>query len=93
MRLVDITNSYPHLVAQQLENTDAEYVKVYTLGAITIVYTKAPTHDELLFTSESRNIKNAEIAFALKTLCDVEFKDVDVIRGERLAEISLPKTA
>ncbi|MFD1429431.1 MULTISPECIES: DUF1827 family protein [Lacticaseibacillus] len=90
MRLIDVTNSYPNLVAQQLANTDTKFIKIYSLGSTTVIYTKAPTHTELLFTSETRNIKDTEIAFALEKLCSVKFKDVQVIRGDRLAEVSLP---
>ncbi|WP_179395115.1 DUF1827 family protein [Lacticaseibacillus absianus] len=92
MRLIDITNSYPHLVAQQLAHTDTTYIKLYSLGNVTVVYTRAPGHDELLFTSETRNIKDAEIAFALQKLCGVEFNDVTVIRGDKIAEVSLDTT-
>ncbi|WP_262316121.1 DUF1827 family protein [Lacticaseibacillus parakribbianus] len=89
MRLIDITNSYPHLVTQQLAHTDATYIKVYSLGNVTVIFTKAPTHDELLFTSDTRNIKDAEIAFALEKLCGVAFNDATVIRGDKLAEVTL----
>lgn len=89
MRLIDITNSYPHLVSQQLAHTDTQYVKVYSLGATTVVYTQAPTHDELLFTNETRNVQDQELRFTLEKLCDVTLDEVTVVRGPRLAEISL----
>ena len=89
MRLIDNTNSYPHLVAQQLAHTDTNYIKVYSLGSTTVIFTRAQGHDELLFTNERRNIKDPEIAFALDKLSNVAFKDVNVIRGDKLAEVSL----
>lgn len=93
MRLIDITNSYPHLVAQQLAHTDTQFVKVYSLGSTTVVYTQAATHDELLFTNETRNVQDAELAFTLEKLCGIGLKDVDVVRGPKLAEISLNSQA
>ncbi|WP_461213007.1 DUF1827 family protein [Lacticaseibacillus sp. GG6-2] len=89
MRLIDITNSYPHLVAQQLAHTDAQFVKVYSLGNTTVIYTQAATHDELLFTNEARNIQDAELRFTLDKLYHVDLADVTVVRGDKLAEISL----
>lgn len=89
MRLIDNTNSYPHLVAQQLAHTDTNYIKVYSLGSTTVIYTRAASHDELLFTNDKRNIKDAEIAFALDKLANVAFADVNVIHGDKLAEVSL----
>lgn len=90
MRLIDVTNSYPHLVSQQLAHTDTEYVKVYSLGSTTVVFTQAQTHDELLFTNETRNIKNVEIDFTLGKLASVSIRDVNVLFGDKLAEVSLP---
>ncbi len=42
MKLVNVTNSHSRFVLNQLENTDAHLVKVYTAGNTTIVYTEAP---------------------------------------------------
>ncbi|MCI1985668.1 MAG: DUF1827 family protein [Lactobacillus sp.] len=92
MRLIDITNSYPQLVAEQLANTDTQYLKVYSLGSTTVVYTRAATHDELLFTNETRNIQNAELTFALAKLCGVTLDSVRVVRGPKLAELTLHAT-
>ena len=61
MRLINVTNSYSRLVLQQLENTDAELVKVYTSGSITIIYTEAPLHNEIVMVSKKRAIKPEEI--------------------------------
>lgn len=92
MRLIDVTNSYAHLVSQQLSHTDTEYVKVYSLGSTTVVYTRAAKHDEVLFTNDTRNVKDREIQFVLQKLCGVDIHDVTIIRGERMAEISLNST-
>lgn len=89
MRLIDVTNSYPHLVQEQLAHTDTSYVKVYSLGATTVIYTRASTHDEMLFTNETRRIKKVEIDFALEYLAGVKAQDVDIVFGDKYAEVSL----
>lgn len=48
MKLVNVTNSYKQLVNKQLENTDAYFVKVYSAGNTTAVYSEAAHHVEVL---------------------------------------------
>jgi len=62
---------------QQLENTDAEMVKVYTAGDITVVYTVAPTHYDFLKKIPSENYNTSEIS---------------MIQTPGLVEISIPRT-
>lgn len=61
MKLVNVTNSYSRLVLNQLENTDAHMVKVYTAGNTTVIYTEAPEHNEIVLMNENRNIQPKEI--------------------------------
>lgn len=89
MRLIDVTNSYAHLVSQQLANTNAHLVQVYSLGQTTVVFTESPHHQEVLFTNERRNIQDSEINFALKELTGKSIHDVEVLRSRHLAEVSL----
>ncbi|MCH4056678.1 DUF1827 family protein [Lapidilactobacillus gannanensis] len=89
MRLFDITNSYRNLVHSQLEGTDAELVKVYSLGNVTVVYTKAPTHQEILMKNEHRDITNEEIEFVIDTLITPKPEKPEIIKGNHLAEISI----
>lgn len=89
MRLIDVTNSYAHLVSQQLANTNAQLVQVYSLGQTTVVFTESPHHQELLFTNERRNIQDREIDFALTELTGKSIDEVDVLRSRHLAEVSL----
>jgi Domain of unknown function (DUF1827). len=89
MRLFDITNSYRTLVHSQLESTDAKLVKVYSLGNVTVVYTKAPTHQEILMKNEHRDISNDEIEFVIDALIKPKPKKPEIIKGSHLAEISI----
>ncbi|RNE08071.1 DUF1827 family protein [Lacticaseibacillus paracasei] len=91
MRLINVTNSFRNLVSQQLSGSDARLVKVFSLGQTTVVYTEAPSHIELLFTNERRNIQRAEIAFTLERLLQKDIGDVSPIMGHHLAEVTVPK--
>lgn len=93
MRLIDVTNSYAHLVSQQLANTNAQLVQVYSLGQTTVVFTESPHHQEVLFTNERRNIQDTEINFALKQLTGKGISDVEVLRSKHLAEVTLRSSA
>ncbi|MHC5267624.1 DUF1827 family protein [Enterococcus sp. LJL98] len=97
MRLINVTNSYSRLVLQQLENTDAELVKVYTSGSITVIYTEAPLHNEVVIVNKKRPLELAEIQeikkyFLNKLTTDEYAKDqVSTIESPGLVEISIPK--
>ena len=41
MHLIDVTNNYSDLVHSQLNTTDANYVKVYSLGNTSVIYTES----------------------------------------------------
>lgn len=92
MKLIDVTNSYPDLVNKQLENTDANFIKVFTLGKSSVIYTEAPTHKEILITNKQRNIKKDEVETVLRRLVkDPNDKDsLSVIRLDGIVEISIP---
>ncbi|WP_155286529.1 DUF1827 family protein [Lacticaseibacillus zhaodongensis] len=89
MRLIDVTNSYAHLVSKQLANTNAQLVQVYSLGQTTVVFTESPHHQEVLFTNERRNIKDNEIDFTLRELTGKGIKGAQVLRSKHLAEVTL----
>ncbi|EFR43983.1 DUF1827 family protein [Streptococcus pseudoporcinus] len=61
MRLINTTSSHPELVQNQLRNTDAQLVEVYSAGNTDVVFTKAPKHYELLISNKYRAIKDEEL--------------------------------
>ena len=61
MKLVNVTNSYKQLVNKQLENTDAYFVKVYSAGNTTAVYSEAAHHVEVLIMNKNRRIRPTEV--------------------------------
>ncbi|GEQ50202.1 DUF1827 family protein [Tetragenococcus koreensis] len=97
MKLVNVTNSHSRLVKQQLESTDAEMVKVYTAGSISVVYTEAPNHNELLLVNNKRAIRTSEVneiknRFLKKLSSDSYNKeDITEIENDGIVEISIPK--
>ncbi len=89
MRLFDVTNNFRDLVHNQLAGTDAKLVKVYSLGNLTVIYTKAPTHEEILLKSDHRNIRDDEIEFVVNNLTNAKPNQVATIHGKNIAEVSI----
>lgn len=97
MRLINTTNSHAELVMNQLRNTDANLVEVYSAGNTDVIFTQAPRHYELLITNKHRAILDKEIDqirdFFLrrkidKAICRMEH--VQTIHTPQLIEISIP---
>ena len=68
MKLIDVTNSHADLVREQLANTDAQFVKVYSLGQTTVIFTGAATHEDVIILNKNRRVKQSEIDFVLTKL-------------------------
>lgn len=97
MRLINTTSSHSTLVKNQLTNTDAELVEVYSAGNTDVVFTKAPKHYELLISNKHRAIKDEEIEairdFFMKRKIDPSlalFDQLKTIHTPNLIEISIP---
>ncbi|MFT8290378.1 DUF1827 family protein [Streptococcus agalactiae] len=102
MRLINTTSSHPELVRNQLQNTDAKLVEVYSAGAgnTDVVFTKAPKHYELLISNKYRAIKDEELEaireFFLKRKIDQSIiiqEQMKSLHTAKLIEISYPTTA
>lgn len=89
MKLIDITNSHTELVTEQLGNTDANFVKVYSLGPTTVVYSGAPTHKDVLLFNKKRSIRNAEIDFAIKNILKTVPQEVEILHAPNIVELFL----
>ena len=90
MKLMNTTNSHATLVKSQLESTDATLVEVYSAGNTDVIFTKAPTHYELLIReTEVEKIRE----FFLKRKIDLQIIDQSAIKtlySDKLIEISFP---
>ncbi|MFV0558204.1 MAG: DUF1827 family protein [Enterococcus sp.] len=97
MKFINVTNSHSRMVMNQLENTDAEMVKVYTAGNSTVIYTVAPTHNEILIINRNRSILAHEVeeikAFFLEkaTLAGYQPEHISTIQLDGIVEISIAK--
>ena len=91
MKLIDVTNSYATLVSKQLENTDANYVKVYSLGKTLVVHSIADTHIEVVIVNKTREVKDFEVDHVLNVNFSrgIDSSDLDIIRSKGLVEISM----
>ena len=97
MKLMNTTNSHATLVKSQLESTDATLVEVYSAGNTDVIFTKAPTHYELLISNKHRAIRETEVEkireFFLKRKIDLQIIDQSAIKtlySDKLIEISFP---
>ncbi len=95
MRLINTTSSHIELVENQLRNTDAQLVEVYSAGNTDVIFTKAAKHYELLITNKYRAIKEEELEkireFFLKRKIDQKSIVPDTIKTihtNNLIEIS-----
>lgn len=89
VKLVDVTNSHPVLVSSQLENTDAVFIKVFSLGKTTVIFSGARTHKDVILQNKNRNIKNAEIQYAIENILEVSPEEVEIFPSPHLVEVSL----
>ena len=88
MKLIDVTNSHADLVREQLANTDAQFVKVYSLGQTTVIFTGATTHEDVIILNNNRRVKQSEIDFVLTKLLHLTVDDVEVMPGHNFVELS-----
>ena len=65
MHLIDVTNTYRDLIERQLSSTSSQYIKVYSLGNITVVYTETSTKIEIVLENHRRGIHEDEIQFVI----------------------------
>ncbi|TSO25982.1 DUF1827 family protein [Lactobacillus sp. LL6] len=68
MHLIDVTNSYSDLVHSQLNTTRATYVKVYSLGNTSVIYTENKNSIGIVLENHDRRIREDEVEFVIKRL-------------------------
>jgi len=68
MKFVNVTHNHRKLVQQQLDNTDASLVQVYSAGNTTFIYEQAPKHIEILIVNRKRNVREDEVSQILEYL-------------------------
>ncbi len=68
MHLIDVTNNYSDLVQSQLNTTDANYVKVYSLGNTSVIYTESKNAIGIALENHDRRVREDEVEFIIKRL-------------------------
>lgn len=97
MKLINVTNSHSQLVYNQLENTDANMIKIYTIGNTTVIYTDAYKHAEIVLKNDNRNILPSEVDFVhnyFKRKLDegtYDFSNISYLESPGLIEMSITK--
>lgn len=89
MKLIDITNNHSELVIEQLENTNANFVKVFSLGPTTVICSGSPVSKDIILFNKDRKIKNSEINFVLKNILETTIDNVETIHAPHIVELSL----
>ena len=92
MKLIDVTNSYATLVSKQLENTDARFVSVYSLGKTIVIHSTADTHIDVVLVNKTRDIKDLELNAVLEELLHttVDNPELEIIRTHGVIEVEIP---
>ena len=68
MHLIDVTNNYSDLVQSQLNTTDANYVKVYSLGNTSVIYTESKNAIGIPLEHHDRRVREDEVEFIINRL-------------------------
>ncbi|WEV37505.1 DUF1827 family protein [Lactobacillus sp. ESL0677] len=93
MHLIDVTNSYRDLVHSQLNSTDVNYVKVYSLGNTSVVYTESDKAIGIAIENHDRRVRKDEVEFIIKRL--IKERDPSYLvtfdKSQRVVEIHVDK--
>ncbi|WEV40402.1 DUF1827 family protein [Lactobacillus sp. ESL0684] len=89
MHLIDVTNSYTDLVHSQLNSTDANFVKVFSLGNTSVVYTESDKAIGIAIENHDRRIRKDEIDFIVKRLIKEQDPSYSVTVDDKQQQIEL----
>ena len=89
MHLIDVTNSYRDLVQRQLAATNSQFVKVYSLGNTTVVYSEPADKIEIVMENHKRPIRQDEVEFVIKRLIHEDrIYDITVDKSRKIISIT-----
>lgn len=92
MHLIDVTNTYRDLVEHQLASTNSQYVKVYSLGSTTVVYSETTDDIEIVLENHERQIKMDEGEFIVKRLIHKDaVYEITVDKSRKIISITCKK--
>lgn len=89
MHLIDVTNTYRDLVEKQLAATNSQYVKVYSLGNTSIVYSETTDKIEIVMENHKRAIRQDEVEFVIKRLIhEDKIYDITIDKSRKIISIT-----
>ena len=93
MHLIDVTNSYKDLVHSQLNTTNVNYVKVYSLGNTSVIYTESDKALGIILENHNRPVRKVETYIVIKRL--IQEKDpiykLTIDESQHVIEIHIDK--
>lgn len=92
MHLIDVTNTYRDVVERQLAATNSQYVKVYSLGNTTVVYSETTDKIEIVMENHKRAIRQDEVEFVIKRLIHEDrIYDITIDKSRKIISITCEK--
>ena len=89
MHLIDGTNSSSDLVQRQVAATNSQFVKVYSLGNTTVVYSETADKIEIVMENHKRPIRQDEVEFVIKRLIHEDrIYDITVDKSRKIISIT-----
>ena len=89
MHLIDVTNTFRDVVERQLASTNSQFVKVYSLGNTTVVYSETSDKIEIVMENHKRAIKQDEVEFVIKRLIHEDtIYDITVDNSRKIISIT-----
>ncbi|HIX01585.1 MAG TPA: DUF1827 family protein [Candidatus Ligilactobacillus excrementigallinarum] len=89
MQLIDVTNSYARVISQELLQSSAHFIKVYTLGNSKVVYKKKRDTAEIVISNKVRPITDKEVNFVTDKLLGDKASEANITNEKKLVEISI----
>lgn len=89
MQLIDVTNSYARVISQELLQSSAHFIKVYTLGNSKVVYKKKCDTAEIVISNKVRPITDKEVNFVTDKLLGDKASEANITNEKKLVEISI----
>jgi hypothetical protein len=97
MKIINVTRNHSNLVREQLHNTDAQLVEVYSAGNTDVIFTRAPKHIEIIISNKHRAIRPTERTqikdyFKNKKInqTKIDKAGITLIETPNLIEVSIP---
>ena len=89
MQLIDVTNSYARVISQELRQSSAFFIKVYSLGNSKVVYKKMQNESEIVISNKIRPVTDQEIQFVTTKLLGERAKCATITKCKKVVEVNI----